>query len=497
MLDPVQEDAFHESRRLLLTDGQGLDLLFSSNGPLTNTEEEVVEECYMAIRHAKEYNADGYQADLIFKLAGVFFRRGESQKGDLLLEETQNGFFEAGNFELAAEAGLNLFDWRQETGISGEDLEKHLQKTLTQAAQTGGRIHAALLLRCGDLYVSTNRRKSAVDYYKDAREIFRSFADHRGVAHALVCLGGVLQDLGRSDDAVMQYRESLEICVAVGDASEIAFAKFRLARGLGSSSSAYQSHRVSEALNLLTEANAEFKEEENLKMMAECDSQAAMLLAAKDGPSKAIPIFERAATLFNAVGAEESLLTAQANLATEYWRIGDVSRAENVWKVVIENAEKFGNQFSEAVATISMVRKLIKTGRLDESARMLDGVAEIAISDVPVWRAQYWLARAELFQGYKSLVQTKEAVREAYAALNETMLPEEHAEVLEILAWCADADGETEKAGRLRGEALALYTKSGEIDDAYRVATEIKPAAPTENRQEEEDSIPLYTGVYL
>ena len=144
-----------------------------------------------------------------------------------------------------------------------------------------------------------------------------------------------------------------------------------------------------------------------------------------------------------------------------------------------------------------MVRQLLKRGYVDVGSRMLDDVAEVLeTSDVKEWRAQYWLARAESFQRMNQLRPTKEAAAAALAELSETVLPEEYAAVLEVLAWCDDGDGKPDKAGRRRGEALALYTNIGESKDARRLAAAIVPPPPTDVK-EGPDLPPLSTGVYL
>ena len=492
-------EAFEDRCQVLLSEAGELDRFCSVDGSLGQADEAIVERCLETITLAAEHGVDTRHAELAFRLAEALSVRGEPLRGDAVLEKAQSCLSEAENFELAAQVGLKLFDSKWDRGFGPEQLEGHLQETVDQARQVGGSVYAALLLRYSYLCKSTNRRDLALRHYEEARDVFRSIGDHRGVAHTADNLGGVWRDLGRPDNAETHLRQALQIWEAVGDPTDIAFARFRLAWGLGSSSSAYLTPRASEALALLADARKQYAEEEKLGMMAECDMQAAMWIAAdpERGSDEAIPFFERAATLFDAVGAEASLLKAQANLATEHSRRGDIDRAMGIWESVVERAEELGDEFHEGVATILLVRQLLKSGYVEESLRMLNGVAEVLeTSDVKEWRAQYWLARAELFQKMNQLRPTKEAAAAALAELSETVLPEEYAAVLEVLAWCDDGDGKPDKAGRRRGEALALYTNIGESKDARRLAAAIVPPPPTDAK-EEPDLPSLSTGVYL
>ncbi len=492
-------EAFEDRCRVLLSEAGELDRFCSVDGSLGPADEAIVERCLETIALAAEHGVDTRHAELASRLAEALSIRGEPLRGDSVLEKAQSCLSEAANFELAAQVGLKLFDSKWGRGFGPEQLEGHLQETLDQARQVGGSVYASLLLRYSYLCKSSNHREVALRHYEEARDVFRSIGDHRGVAHAADNLGGVWRDLGRPDNAETHLRQALQIWEAVGDPTDIAFARFRLAWGLGSSSSAYHARRASEALALLADARKQYAEAENLGMMAECDMQAAMCIAAdpERGSDEAIPFFERAATLFDAVGAEASLWKTQVNLATEHSRRGDIDRAMGIWESVAESAEEFGDDFFEGVTRILMVRQLLKRGYVDVGSRMLDDVAEVLeTSDVKEWRAQYWLARAESFQRMNQLRPTKEAAAAALAELSETVLPEEYAAVLEVLAWCDDGDGKPDKAGRRRGEALALYTNIGESEDAHRLAAAIVPPPP-KDAKEGPDLPPLSTGVYL
>lgn len=491
------DETFEELCRVLLSEEGELDRLCLKGSSLEGADEPIIERCQEAIFFAASHGMDTRHAELSVRLAETLSSCGQPERGEAVLESAQRVLSESGNNELAAGIGQVLFDSRYKAGCPLEELEGPLLEALAQARQVGGNVYACLLLRYSVYLKQTNQREAAVKQCEEARDVFRSIGDHRGVAIASSDLGGAWHDLGRSDLAEFHLRKALEIWWAVGDPMSIALAQFRLAWGLGSGSSAQLAHRASEALDLLGDARKQYAEDENLEMMAECDMQAALLIATQDGPEKAIPIFERSATLFDSVGSETGLLKARANLAIVHSRRGDVRRAMSIWESVIEQAEKIGDEFYEGVATILLVRELLKCGYVDEGSQMLDHVAEVLEpSDVKEWRAQYWLARAESFQKMKQLRPTREAALKALSELRDTVLHEEHAAVLEVLAWCDESDGKADKAGRLRGEALALYTNIGEREDAHRLAAAIVPPPPSDD-DEEPPLPPLSTGVYL
>ncbi|MFJ9565912.1 AfsR/SARP family transcriptional regulator [Streptomyces fuscichromogenes] len=136
---------------------------------------------------------------------------------------------------------IALFEHRYEEAVERLDEAAALAGELGQrSGELVTTVNAALArLRGG-------RAEEAVVACEAALEALRATADHQGVAYALSVLGQAMHELGRYEDAVVQYTECLGVCRAMELHGREAQAHYRLADTLRAMGRAVEAVAIAE-----------------------------------------------------------------------------------------------------------------------------------------------------------------------------------------------------------------------------------------------------------
>ncbi len=153
-----------------------------------------------------------------------------------------------------------------------------------------------------------------------------------------------------------------------------------------------------------------------------------------------------------------------------------------------------------------LARLLADSGRPEEALAVLDEAATAIERAGRSEQAAHHLARARACNVAQLRVAAREAAEEALSCLRGALLPGLHAEALEHLARCAEADAVAvdgdeaaalrDRARALLGESISLYLVADQPADARRLAADLVPRPPSADDEAAEGPV-LTTGVYL
>ena len=358
------------------------------------------------------------------------------------------------------------------------------------------------LLAAGERFGSNGHPDEAAEAFRSARALAREAGDPALVAHTEDRIAASLWEAGRLREAERHLRAALAIHDAGPDLERIGWARYRL--GWLLAAEARSENRRSEALELLSSARSMAAEHDDRHRVASCDEKAAWVLAARGDYAEAVALLRKVVTVFQAVGAESDARMARANLAVQLIAIGDLEEAEFHLRAVW-TANRDSGSHDPGVAT-RLARLLADSGRPEEALAVLD---ESMVAVQRAGRAElaaHHLTRARACNVAQLRVAAREAAEEAIVTLRGALLPGLHAEALEFLARCVEAEAGSGDAGdddlhrrhadALLGEAMALYLVADQPSEARRLAYDLVPSPPSDEDAEPE-RLELPTGVYL
>ena len=358
------------------------------------------------------------------------------------------------------------------------------------------------LLTRGERLGADGRQEDAAEAFREARAVARSAGDAPLVAHTEDRIAASLWDAGRLAAAERHLRTALAIHESGSDGERIGWARYRL--GWLLASEARGEARRSEALELLSSARSLAAECDDRHRVASCDEKAAWVLAARGDHAESVSVLHKVVAVFTAIGAEHDAQMARANLAVQLLALGDLEQAEFHLRAVWVANRDAG--VHDAGVSTRLARLLADSGRPEEALAILDESAVEARRSAKGELAAHHLTRARACNVAQLRVAAREAAEEAIVTLRGALLPGLHAEALEFLARCVEADVgaddsvEAEQnrrhADALLGEAMALYLVADQPAEARRLAQDLVPTPPS--AEDEEPAHPaLATGVYL
>jgi tetratricopeptide (TPR) repeat protein len=342
----------------------------------------------------------------------------------------------------------------------------------------------------------------AADRFRSAREVARALGDAMSAAHADDRIAAALWEIGRLRDAETHLRAALAVHDSGSDSERSSWARFRLGWLLAVDPSTEA--RRQEALELLGAARSTAADNEDRHRVASCDEKAAWVLAARGDLSDAISVLHKSVAVFDAIGADADCRVARANLAVQLIAAGMLDDAEFQLREAWSSGRKAGDS-DPGVAT-RLARLLADSGRPEEALAVLDEAATAIERAGRSEQAAHHLARARACNVAQLRVAAREAAEEALSCLRGALLPGLHAEALEHLARCAEADAVAvdgdeaaalrDRARALLGESISLYLVADQPADARRLAADLVPRPPSADDEAAEGPV-LTTGVYL
>ncbi|MEY2974680.1 MAG: hypothetical protein RIR49_1100 [Actinomycetota bacterium] len=354
----------------------------------------------------------------------------------------------------------------------------------------------------GERHGSAGRLDEATAAFTSARDMARSLGDAVTAAHAEDRIAAALWEAGRLREAERHLRAALAVHEAGPDSERLSWARYRL--GWLLAVSAETERRRQEALDLLGAARTVAADHDDRHRVAACDEKAAWVMADRGDHAEAVSLLQKVVAVFEALGAEADACTARANLGVQLVAVGALDEAEFQLRRAWNDGRRAGRIDPGAASRLG--RLLADAGRPEEALAVLDE-SRVAVERTGAGeRAAHHLARARACNVAQLRIASREAADAALVALRGARLPGLHAEALEFMARCHEADAEscegeeamrlTDRARAMLGESVALYLVADQLADARRVARDLVPAPPDED-DEPVEQVPLATGVYL
>lgn len=359
------------------------------------------------------------------------------------------------------------------------------------------------LLSEGERLGSDGLHADAAEQFRRARTIGREHGRVELVAHCEDRIAAALWESGRMRDAERHLRTALALHESGPDTERVSWARYRLGWLLASEPST--DGRRHEALELLGQARSTAAEHGDRHRAAACDEKAAWVLASRGDHAEAVGVLHKVVAVFTALGEEHDARVARANLAVQLLAVGSIDDAEHHLRLAWTGGRDAGDA-DPGVAT-RLARLLADSGRPEEALAVLDE-AQVAVARAGRGElAAHHLARARACNVAQLRVAAKEAAEQAMVTLRGALLPGLHAEALEFLARCAEAEADAatgpdeaqhrDHAHALLGEAMALYLVADQPSEARRLAHDLVPSPPSDDDGEPDTTPALGTGVYL
>ena len=445
------------------------------------------------------------RAELLHQLTGLLYERGNYQDAASTAEESANGFAQAdqpydegysraqagvayqelgrqtealSSFTTACDrfresgherdcaqatfrAGqcLNALD-RPEEALSIWDSAQNLFASLAQPAMA-----ADIALDRGNLLGSLGRQSEALEVLQSARTLRRPLGDADAVVDIDDRIAAALIDLGRHGEALEVLRAVLAVREYGTDDTALAYARFRYGWTL---LLAEQEH---DAVPVLEAARAGYQRLDKALGVARCDLNLADCLQKLGRGQESIELYERVASVFDALGADDDRLVANANQAIARAAMGDYEAAVDANTAVLADAVALGSDSMAASIATRLARALLRLGRTDAAREVL-----ATHQPPPRWRdnavetAAYRVVVARLHLADGNFALAADLARAVIADLDGQQLKLVVAEAFGVLSDAALSAGDIGPGERYRGKAIALLLAAGRPDEAQVLA---------------------------
>ncbi|MHB9108461.1 MAG: tetratricopeptide repeat protein [Armatimonadota bacterium] len=235
----------------------------------------------------------------------------------------------------------------------------------------GDRCRAMALNSLGGVLQRLGRFEEAVDAFQRSRAIAEELGDKRHLAMVLNSLGGVWQRLGRFEEAVDAFQRSRAIAEELGDQRSLAM----VLNSLGG---------VLQRLGRFEEAVDAFQRSHDL-LVKQGDSRGqAMVLNSLGGVLQRLGRFEEAVEVFRKSAAIEEELGNRRGLAMVLNSLGGVSqrlgRLQEAIKALRASAaieDSLGNRRGQAMVATALGKALLSQGQPEEAVAALTRAFDI------------------------------------------------------------------------------------------------------------------------
>ena len=465
-------------------------------------------------------DAQGPQrAELLHQLTGLLYQRGNYQDAASTGEESAYGFAAA---NLPYDEGFS----RAETGMAYQELgrqaealssfttacarfrESGHEKDCAQATVRAGQCLNALsrpqealsiwqaaqnlfasigqpaeaadvALDRGELLGSLGRQSEALEVFQEARAIRRGLGNATTVANIDDRIAAALIDLGRHGEALEVLRAVLAVRESGTDETALAYARYRYGWTLA------LAEQQQDAKPIMEQARADYQRLDNTFGVARCDLILADCLHMLGQGEASIELYQRAASVFDALGADDEQLLANANIAIVYASMGDDEASARVKAKVLADAVRLGNDSLAASIAAQLARSLLRLGRSQEAREVM------ATHQPPkTWRdnvvetAKYQVMRARLLLDERDFDAAADLARVVISNLDGQQLRSVVAEAYGVLSEATLGAGEVGPGERYRGKAIALLLAAGRPGEAQVLAAHfLEPVTATAGPQ--------------
>jgi tetratricopeptide (TPR) repeat protein len=445
------------------------------------------------------------RAELLHQLTGLLYERGNYQDAASTAEESADGFAQA---DQPYDEGYS----RAQAGMAYQELGRQTEalSSFTTACdrfrESGHEKDCAqATVRAGQCLNALDRYHEALDIWDSAQKLFASIGQPAMAADVALERGNLLGCLGRQSEAleVLQGARTLRrplgdadavvgiddrIAAALidlgrhGEALEVLLAVLRVREsGTNDDATAYARYRYGwtlamaeqqhDAKPVMEQARAEYQALDNTFAVARCDLILADCLHGLGQGEASIELYQRAASVFDALGSDDQMLLAKTNLAITYASMGDDEASAQAKTNALADAVRLGNDSLAASIAAQLARSLLDLGRTQEARDVM------ATHQPPEkWRdnivetAQYQIIHARLLLDDQDFAAATDLAQDVINNLDGLQLTNVVAEAYGVLSDAALGTGEVGLGERYRGKAMGLYLTTGSPHSAEALA---------------------------
>lgn len=360
----------------------------------TSREAEVSEPSEEELWGELDVAAGPRRGEILLELADRCFQRQDMRQFDTLVDAAAEASASAGDDRLAAYARFNQGQGLMETGEFAAAAASFLQSA-AYFHQIGAETDVAMShQRAGDAYSRCGDSVAALGEWNAALRLFESCDDPVQVGRTWMFIGGeqiaasqlaeaeesffaartafrqagsashvawaddaaaeALIHQDRIDDAAPLLRACLDIVTVGNDPQALGYAALRLGtvvRMLG---------EAEEALDHLTTAREAFQQADDFSGLGRCDLESARAWRVLGDEDQAEVLFQRARSIFDAVGADALLVQTDQERAQLFLTTGRYREAESTARECQRLAVELGDQETLAEATMVAAVSLLE-----------------------------------------------------------------------------------------------------------------------------------------
>jgi tetratricopeptide (TPR) repeat protein len=269
---------------------------------------------------------------------------------------------------------------------------------------------ARILQALGIAYRSLGKADEALGQFEQSLAIKKQIGDKRGIASSLAEIAYIHDLQGRPDQAVASYKEALDIRRALGDKRGVGITLANLG------ASYLDRGRYPEALEALNEALQIHRDTGDESWQARCLTNIGNLYFATARYEESRTYLERALELREKSKAPGTIALTLASLGDVSTRLGEYDRAQTQYLRAIELWRTAGDKRGAAIGSYAMGTLLEQQGRYGAAA---DAKGEALKTFRELDERSFWLA--EILSGYGAAMSALGRNEEARAPLAEAL----------------------------------------------------------------------------
>ena len=234
----------------------------------------------------------------------------------------------------------------------------YLNRGLTLSVQLGNdEEKGAILEAIGNAYQNLSKTDDAIRNYQEALDVKRRLSDKGGIARTLSWLAECQQTAGRSQQALKSFQEALRLRREIGD-------KPGLANSLLDLGGFYENlGQHDQALNLAKEALPIFRELSDRQNEANCLNDIGWIYLDKADYENAMTYFQQALPLREKIGSPSDHAETLNNIGDTYARTGQYNQGIDYYLKALELWRKADNKRGVAFASYGLGRIFQYQGR--------------------------------------------------------------------------------------------------------------------------------------
>jgi tetratricopeptide (TPR) repeat protein/predicted Ser/Thr protein kinase len=234
----------------------------------------------------------------------------------------------------------------------------YLNRGLTLAVQLGNdEEKGAILDAIGNAYQGLSKTDDAIRNFQEALDVKRRLSDKGGIAQTLGWLGECQQAAGRPQQALKSFQEALRLRREIGD-------KPGLANSLLDLGGFYENlGQYDQALNLTKEALPIFRELSDRQNESTCLNDIGWIYLDKADYENAMTYFQQALVLRQKVGSPADVADSLYNIGDTYTRTGQYNQGSDYYLKALELWRKADNKRGVAFASYGLGRIFEYQGR--------------------------------------------------------------------------------------------------------------------------------------